>query len=380
MTRLPRRCIIAALALVALHPPIGARAQSYPTRPITIIVPLAAGTGMDTVVRLYGDELSKSLGQSVVVDNRPGAATMIGTDAVAKATPDGYTLLVATSSAMAINPVLYKKIAYDPVKDFVPISFYVKSPFILVVNPELPVKSVPELIKYAREKSANPLTFSSPGAGVAQHLSGEYMKQKFGIEMTHVPYRNTGQSITDIAAGHVSLGFAEAGASVPLIKDGKLRALAVSASARLPLLPDVPPFSEAANAPDFEAVSWHMLFAPAATPRNIVDRLHAEMARIMAAPAMQKHTADLGLIPYDSPSIEGIAKLRELCHQAPDHSHIVLEDLRRIRDIRSLVFHDNVQLVAHRERKDLGDRIILARFRNTELLSLFLGLLAFHHI
>jgi tripartite-type tricarboxylate transporter receptor subunit TctC len=308
MLRFQRRCIIAALALGAVCPLTPAIAQSYPTRPVTIIVPLAAGTGMDTVVRLYGDELSKSLGQSVVVDNRPGAATMIGTDAVAKAPPDGYTLLVATSSAMAINPVLYKKIAYDPVKDFVPISFYVKSPFILVVNPELPVKSVPELIKYAREKSANPLTFSSPGAGVPQHLSGEYMKQKFGIEMTHVPYRNTGQSITDIAAGHVSLGFAEAGASVPLIRDGKLRALAVSASARLPLLPEVPPFSEAANAPDFEAVSWHILFAPAATPRNIVDKLHAEMGRIMAAPAMQKHAADLGLIPFDSPPIEGITQ------------------------------------------------------------------------
>jgi tripartite-type tricarboxylate transporter receptor subunit TctC len=124
---------------------------------------------------------------------------------------------------------------------------------------------------------------------VPQHLSGEYLKQKFGIEMTHVPYRNTGQSITDIAAGHVSLGFVEAGASVPLIKDGKLRALAVSASTRLPLLLDVLPFSEAADAPDFEAVSWHILFAPAATPQNIVDRLHAEMGRIMAAPAMQKH-------------------------------------------------------------------------------------------
>jgi tripartite-type tricarboxylate transporter receptor subunit TctC len=306
MPQIDRRCIIAALAFMALNAPAPAAAQSYPTRPITIIVPLAAGTGMDTVVRLYADELSKSLGHAVVVDNRPGAATMIGTEAVAKATPDGYTLLVATSSAMAINPVLYKKIAYDPVRDFVPISFYVKSPFILVVNPELPVKSVPELIKYAQQKSANPLTFSSPGAGVPQHLSGEYLKQKFGIEMTHVPYRNTGQSITDIAAGHVSLGFVEAGASVPLIKDSKLRALAVSASTRLPLLPDVPPFSEAANAPDFEAVSWHILFAPAATPRNIVDRLHAEMGRIMAAPAMQKHVADLGLIPFDSPSIEGI--------------------------------------------------------------------------
>jgi tripartite-type tricarboxylate transporter receptor subunit TctC len=306
MPQIGRRCIIAALALMTLHAPTPGAAQTYPARPITIIVPLAAGTGMDTVVRLYADELSKSLGHAVVVDNRPGAATMIGTEAVAKAAPDGYTLLVATSSAMAINPVLYKKIAYDPVRDFVPISFYVKSPFILVVNPQLPVKSVPELINYAREKSANPLTFSSPGAGVPQHLSGEYLKQKFAIEMTHVPYRNTGQSITDIAAGHVSLGFVEAGASVPLIKDGKLRALAVSASTRLPLLPDVLPFSEAADAPDFEAVSWHILFAPAATPRNIVDRLHAEMARIMAAPAMQKHVADLGLIPFDSPSIAGI--------------------------------------------------------------------------
>jgi tripartite-type tricarboxylate transporter receptor subunit TctC len=306
MLRFPGRCIVAALFLIAVCSLRPAAAQPFPTRPVTIIVPLAAGTGMDTIVRLYGDELSRSLGQAVVVDNRPGAATMIGTDAVAKASPDGYTLLVATSSAMAINPVLYKKIAYDPVKDFVPIAFYVKSPFILVVNPELPVKSVPELIKYAREKSGNPLTFSSPGAGVAHHLSGEYMKQKFGIEMTHVPYRNTGQSITDIAAGHVSLGFAEAGASVPLIKDGKLRALAVSASTRLPLLPDVPPFSEAANAPDFEAVSWHILFAPSATPRNIVDKLHTEMKRIMAVPAMQKHMSDLGLIPFDSPSIEGI--------------------------------------------------------------------------
>jgi tripartite-type tricarboxylate transporter receptor subunit TctC len=306
MTRLSRRYIVAALAFARVYPLTPATAQTFPTRPIAVIVPLAAGTGMDTIVRLYGDELSKSLGQTVVVDNRPGAATMIGTDAVAKALPDGYTLLVATSSAMSINPVLYRKIAYDPVKDFVPISFYVKSPFILVVNPGLPVKSVPELIRYAKERSANPLTFSSPGAGVAQHLSGEYMKQKFGIEMTHVPYRNTGQSITDIAAGHVSLGFAEAGASVPLIRDGKLRALAVSASTRLPLLPDVPPFSEAANAPDFEAVSWHILFAPAATPRNIVDKLHAEMKRIMAAPDMQKHMSDLGLIPLDSPSIEGI--------------------------------------------------------------------------
>jgi tripartite-type tricarboxylate transporter receptor subunit TctC len=296
---------LAALALVATAASGPARAQTYPTKPITIVVPLAAGTGMDTIVRLYGEALTQSLGKSIVVENKPGAATMLGTAAVASAPADGYTLLVATSSAMAINPVIYKKINYDPERDFVPISYYVKSPFVLVVNPALPVRSVPELIKFAKE-SPTPLTYSSPGAGVAQHLSIEFMKQRFGVEMTHVPYRNTGQSITDIAAGHVSLGFAEAGASLPLIKDGKLRALAVSASSRLGVLPEVPPFSEASGAADFEAVSWHILFAPAATPKDVVDKLHAEMKRIMAAPEMRKRIADLGLIPFDTPPVDGI--------------------------------------------------------------------------
>ena len=243
----------------------------------------------------------------MVVENRPGAALMLAAAAVAQAPADGYTLLVSTSSAMAINPVLYKKINYDHVKDFVPISLYVKSPFILVVNPDLPVKSVPELIKLAKA-SKEPLTFSSPGAGVAQHLSIEYMKQRFGLDMTHVPYKSTPQSISDIAAGHVKLGFAEAGASLPLIKDGKLRALAVSAQRRIPSLPDVPPFAEAASAPDFEAVSWHVLLAPATTPRPIVDKLHAEMKRIMADPEMKKLASNIGLLPIDTPSVEGIQK------------------------------------------------------------------------
>jgi tripartite-type tricarboxylate transporter receptor subunit TctC len=299
------RAAMAALMLAALHPDMPVNAQEYPSKPITIVVPLAAGTGMDSIVRLYGDQLAQSLGKPIVVDNRPGAATMLGTSAVATAPADGYTLLVATSSAMAINPVLYKKINYNPVQDFVPISFYVKSPFVLVVNPALPVRTVPELIKYAKE-NATPLSYSSPGAGVAQHLSIEFMKQKFGINMTHVPYRNTGQSITDIVAGHVSLGFAEAGASLPLIRDGKLRALAVSSKTRLGVLPDVPPFAEAANSPDFEAVSWHILFAPAATPTSIVDKLHQEMKRIMATPDMQKRVSDLGLIPFETPSVDGI--------------------------------------------------------------------------
>jgi tripartite-type tricarboxylate transporter receptor subunit TctC len=297
-----------AAAMLAHSATVGA--QDYPNRPVTIVVPLAAGSGMDSLARLYADKLQTALGQPVVVENRPGASLMLAAATVAKAPADGYTLLVSTSSAMAINPVLYKSINYNPVKDFVPISFYVKSPMILVVNPDLPAKNVPELIKLAKESLAKqggkPLTYSSPGAGVAQHLSMEYMKKRFGLDITHVPYKNTPQSITDIAAGHVNLGFAEAGASLPLIRDGKLRALAVSANSRIPSLPDVPPFSEAASAPDFEAVSWHMLFAPAGTPQPIVDRLHTEMKKIMADPEMIKLTEKIGLIPVQSPDIKGI--------------------------------------------------------------------------
>ena len=303
---LVRRALLAAtIAAVAAGAP--ARAQDYPTRPVTIVVPLAAGSGMDALVRLYAEKLQVALGKPVVVDNRPGAALMLAAAAVATAPADGYTLLVSTSSAMAINPVLYKKVNYDHVKDFVPISFYVKSPFILVVNPDLPAKSVPELIKHIKD-SKSPLSYSSPGAGVAQHLSIEYMKKRFDLDITHVPYKNTPQSIQDIAAGHVQLGLAEAGASLPLIRDGKLRALAVSATTRIPSLPDVPPFAEAAKAPDFEAVSWHILFAPAATPKPIIERLHAEMKKIMADPEMIKLTEKIGLLPVDSPNTDGIQK------------------------------------------------------------------------
>src|SRR5206468_6787980 len=270
---------LAVLALgLALTSP--AHAQ-YPNRPVTIIVPLAAGSGMDVLVRLYADKLSQSLGKPVIVENRPGASLMLAANAVAQSAPDGHTLLVSTSSAMAINLTLFKQVTYDPDRDFVPVSLYVKSPFILVVNPELPAKNVAELVAYIKQNQGK-LSYSSPGAGVAQHLSMEFMKNQFGLEITHVPYRATPQSIQDIAGGHIALGWAEAGASITLIKEGRLRALAVSSTTRLPLLPDVPPLAEAAPAPGFEAVSWHMLLAPAKTPRDVVDRLHAEMKRIMA--------------------------------------------------------------------------------------------------
>lgn len=291
----------AALVIAALVFCAPALAQSYPTRPITIVLPIAAGTGMDIIVRMYAEQLSLRLGKPVIVENKPGAGLTLAPSSFATAPADGYTLMVGVTGTFATFPVLYKKLNYDP-REFTPIALYVKSPFVLVTNPDLPAHSAPEFIKLAKEKSP-PLTYSTPGAGTMQHLAVESIKQRFGFDLTQVPYRNTAQSVTDIAAGHVNSGMAEAGASVPLIKEGKLRALAVTSANRFATLPDVPPFVEAANAPGFEAVSWHVLVAPAATPREIVERLHAEMKQIMAAPGIARQISQLGLIPFETPSI-----------------------------------------------------------------------------
>lgn len=302
-----RRAVAATFALAAClglaAPPIWA--QAWPARTVTIIVPLAAGTGMDTLVRMYAERLSQSIGRPVIIDNRPGAALMLGATALAKAAPDGYTLSIATAPAMAINPTLYKQMPFDVERDFVPISLYVKSPFILVVSPNLGPRNVQELIRHTRD-NAGKMSYSTPGTGAAQHLAVEFMKQKFKLDITHVPYKSSPLSVADIMAGHVSMAFAEAGISLPLIRDGKLRALAVSSLARLPGLPDVPTFAEASGTPDFEAVSWHVLLAPAGTPADVVARLQQELRRILATPEVQQRIASLGLIPHDAPSTDAI--------------------------------------------------------------------------
>jgi tripartite-type tricarboxylate transporter receptor subunit TctC len=306
MLRLVARHALVALSLAVFgfHAPAHAQ-QGYPSRNISLIVSIGAGTGMDVVARLYAEKLSAALGRPVVVENKPGAATMLAATQVAQSQPDGHTMVVLTSSALAINQALYKQLNYNPETDFTPVSLYVKSPLILVVNPGLPPKTAPEFIAYAKQANP-PLSYVSVGAGGFQHISMEFAKQRFGFEANHVPYRNTGQSVADLVAGHVQTGFVEAGASIPSIKDGKLRALAVSSATRLPLLPEVPPFAEATGAPDFEAVSWHALIVPSKTPKDIVDRLHAEMKKIMSDPEMKKRTADIGLIPFDTPSVDGI--------------------------------------------------------------------------
>jgi len=291
-------CVV-LLGLLASAP---ARAEDYPSRTITIVVSLAAGSGMDVMTRLYAEKLSEAFGKPVIVENKPGAATTLAANHVANAPPDGYTLVVLTSIALSINPTLFKQLNYDP-QDFTPISLYVKSPFVLVIDPSLSAKTLSEFVELAK-KANPPLNYASIGAGSVQHMSMEFAKKRLGFDATHVPYRSTPQSVTDLMGGHVAASFLEAGLSIPLIKEGKLRALAVSSAQRLPLLPDVPPFAEASGAADYEGVSWHMLLVPSKTLQPIIDRLHTEMKRIMEAPEMRAKIAALGLIQNDSPSIE----------------------------------------------------------------------------
>ena len=301
MTLKPHWALLCVM-LLGLLASVPARAEDYPSRTITIVVSLAAGSGMDVITRLYAEKLSEAFGKPVIVENKPGAATTLAANHVANAPPDGYTLVVLTSIALSINPTLFKQLNYDP-QDFMPISLYVKSPFVLVIDPSLSAKTLSEFVELAK-KANPPLNYASIGAGSVQHMSMEFAKKRLGFDATHVPYRSTPQSVTDLMGGHVAASFLEAGLSIPLIKEGKLRALAVSSAQRLPLLPDVPPFAEASGAADYEGVSWHMLLVPSKTPQPIIDRLHTEMKRIMEAPEMRAKIAALGLIPNDSPSIE----------------------------------------------------------------------------
>jgi tripartite-type tricarboxylate transporter receptor subunit TctC len=278
-------------------------AQDFPSRTITIVVPLAAGTGMDIIARLYGEQLSKSLGKTVIVENKPGPGFIVATQSVLAAPADGHTLLIGAPGNLTYNHILYKKLTYDPEKDLVPISYYLTSPFLLVVNPAvIPVQSVAEFVKYAKER-ATPLSYSTPAGIGIPHFAVEVFKQHFGLRLTHVPYRNSPQSILDIASGHIDFAFAEAGASQALIRDGKLRALAVSSRQRLPAHPSIPPFAEVSGVTDYEVVAWHMLAARAGTPEPILQRLNEEMKRIMGASEMQQRIASMGLIPHDPPPL-----------------------------------------------------------------------------
>jgi tripartite-type tricarboxylate transporter receptor subunit TctC len=296
-------CLTAISAAVAFHGP--ARAQSYPSKTVTIIVPFVPAGSTDILARMAAQALEQRIGKPFVVENRPGAGQQIGVNAVAKAAPDGHTLLMATSSAMAVNPTLYKKIAYDPAKDFAPIAMMAHLPFILVVNPALPINSVADLVKYAKERPGQ-LSFGSGGVGASHHLYGEMFKSLTGVQMTHVPYRGTVPALNDVIAGHIQVLFSDPPPALPQIAAGKVRAIGVTTAKRMAGAPNIPPIADTVKG--YDTAPWQMLMAPGGTPRPIIARLHKEIAGYVASPEGQKKLIDMGLIPGEPTSPEDLAR------------------------------------------------------------------------
>jgi tripartite-type tricarboxylate transporter receptor subunit TctC len=241
-----------------------------------------------------------------VGENRPGAGSVIGTAAGAKAAPDGYTMVMAGSGSLAISATMYKKLPYDPIKDLVPIALGAKIPFVLVVNPSLPVRSVAELVQYAKDNPGK-LSFASGGPGSPHHLYGELLKSMTGIEMTHVPYKGSAPALTDVIAGHVPLLFSDTVPSLPQIREGKVRALGVSTAVRLPAAPDIPPIAEA-GVPGFDAAGWGVFAVPAGTPKEAVGRLQAALAEVLVLPDVQQQIIKLGMIPGSTSSPEELER------------------------------------------------------------------------
>src|SRR5262245_13086610 len=293
------RSLFAGLVLTALAAP--AWAQDYPARPVTIIVPFAAGGGTDIVARMVAGKLEQRFGKSFVIENKPGAGSTIGAAAAAKATPDGYTLMMAPSPTMAVSVTIYKNLPYDPATDFVPIALVAQTPFALIVNPSLPLFSVADIISYAK---ANPgaLSYGSAGPGTPHHLFAELLKSMTGIEMEHVPYRGSAPLINDIAGGHLPLTFVDFAPAVGVLETGKVRAVGISTKSRLASFPDIPPVGD--TVPGFDAASWQMLVAPAKTPRPIVDKLHAEVKAFL--PELQERILNDGMLMMDNPSVEAL--------------------------------------------------------------------------
>jgi tripartite-type tricarboxylate transporter receptor subunit TctC len=293
--KLPRRRFLhlaaGATALPAL--PRIARAQAYPTRPVRLIVPLAAGGATDIVARLMGQWLSERLGQPFVIDNRPGAGGNLGTETVVNARPDGYTILM-TSTTNAINATLYDKLSFNFMRDIAPVATISRNTLVMVVHPSIPAKTVPEFMAYAK---ANPrkLNMASPGNGSPNHVSGELFKMMTGVDMVHVPYRSGGPALTDLLGGQVQVMFPATVSSIEYIRDGRLRALAVTTATRSDTLPDIPTVAE--FVPNYEASNWFGMCAPNATPTEIVERLNKEINAALADHKIKARLADLGSVP-----------------------------------------------------------------------------------
>jgi len=299
-----RRLLALVAAAAATAGSRVARAETYPSRPVHWIVGFAPGGSTDILARVIGQYLSEKLGQAFIIENRPGAGSTTGAGFVARANPDGYTLLMAPSPTLAVAITIYKNLAYDPVADFVPLALIAQTPFVLIVNPELPVHSVAELVALAKDKPGQ-LSFGSAGAGTPHQLYAELFKSMTGIEMGHVPYRGSLPLLNDVVAGHIPLAFIDFGPSIGMLRAGRVRPLGISTKNRLSQFPDIPSIAEA-GVPGFDAASWQMIVAPARTPRPIVDQLHSELMGVVALPEFKNQIISGGMLPMDNPSVEGL--------------------------------------------------------------------------
>src|SRR5262245_31355686 len=286
------------LVLAGLVP--AAHAQDYPNRQVIFVVPFAPGGGTDVLGRLLGQKLTERFGKPFVVENRPGAGTLTATVQVTKSAPDGHTIMMATSSTMAINVTLYKQLPYEPGKDLTLAALICSVPFVLSVSPSLPVNSVADLVKLAKER---PLSYGSGGPGAFHHLMGELFKTTFGIEMTHVPYRGSLPALNDLVAGHIQVMFSDMAPAYPLIQAGKIRALGVTTAQRAASAPEIPPLAEV-GIPGFDWAAWQSVAVPGGTPKEIVAKLNAGVNAAIADPEVTRRLVDLQFIPIGKGSPE----------------------------------------------------------------------------
>jgi tripartite-type tricarboxylate transporter receptor subunit TctC len=293
MNRFTRRLALKFIAAATLLAPLSALAQ-YPAQPIKMVVGFTAGGTTDVIGRLISNELSEAFGKAVVVDNRPGASGTIGGGVVAKSNPDGYTLLMV-SSTHGTAPALYNKLPYDTDKDLVPVSLIAATPYVLVVHPTVPANNFHELISLLKQNPGK-YEYASSSPGTSQHLSGEMLQRQMGLNILHVPYKGTGALMPDLIAGRVPMMFENVAVMTPHIKKGAMRAIAVTSAKRTPLLPDVPTVIES-GVPGFEVLGWFGVFAPAGTPPDVIKRLNAEINKIIAKPAVVRRFAELGAEP-----------------------------------------------------------------------------------
>ena len=294
------RTLLTACVLAALATTSHAQADSYPDKPVTLVVPTAPAGGTDTIARLIGDGLGKILKQPFVVDNRPGANRILGSEAVARATPDGYRLLFTYAATMVVNPSLYKKLPYDPQKDFVPIAQVGRGGNLLLVRKDLPVKTIQEFVAYAKARP-DKLSYCSWGAGSGGHLAMESLKKQAGLVMTHVPYKGSGPCVQDLVGGQVDAAFADISSTVEIVRAGRIRALANSGPSRIPMLPDVPTMTESGY--PFTTYAWYGVLAPAKTPPAVVKKLNEAVNQVLRDPAVVRRMHELNFtdLPQNTP-------------------------------------------------------------------------------